>query len=281
VAVVSDSTAYLPPHFAVANGVHVVQQYVHFGDGRVEHEDDTDLDAFFEEMRSIEELPTTSPPTADDFETAYRPLLDAGREIVSVHISEALSHTCDEARDAAKRLGASDMVTVIDSCFTAGGLGLIALAAARRASAGADAQHVVSTVEEARTDLKLWFSLDTLEFLKRGGRIGAVSAWIGSTMGVKPILTIEDGQIAPVERVRSSERALERMVDYARQRHASGADAWTVQHVQSAEEAEVLVERCREVYGTEPVYVSEIGAVVGAHSGAGLLMAAIPPRLLA
>jgi fatty acid-binding protein DegV len=104
---------------------------------------------------------------------------------------------------------------------------------------------------------------------------------VGSTLRVKPILTIEDGQMTPVERVRTASQAFERLVDYARQRHASGADAWFVQHVRSPELADELVERAREVFGADPVFCSEIGAVVGAHTGPGLLgVGAIPARLL-
>jgi DegV family protein with EDD domain len=95
----------------------------------------------------------------------------------------------------------------------------------------------------------MWFAIDSLEFLRRSGRIGAASAWVGSTLRVKPILTIEDGQMTPVERVRTTERAFERLVDYARQRHASGADAWVVQHVRSPELADRLTDRAREVFG--------------------------------
>jgi DegV family protein with EDD domain len=140
---------------------------------------------------------------------------------------------------------------------------------------------VLSTAEEARAELKMWFAIDSLEFLRRSGRIGAASAWVGSTLRVKPILTIEDGQMTPVERVRTTERALERLVDYARQRHASGADAWVVQHVRSPELADQLTDRAREVLGTDPVFCSEIGAVVGAHTGPGLLgIGGLPARLL-
>ena len=97
---------------------------------------------------------------------------------------------------------------------------------------------------EARAELKIWFAVDTLEFLRRGGRIGAASAWIGSTLKVKPILTVES-EMTPVERVRTSSRAFERMVDYARQRHESGADAWAVQHIPAPDQGAELVERCR------------------------------------
>jgi len=281
VAVVSDSNAYLPKQLADANGMVMLQQYVCFGDGRREHEDDVDLDAFFDEMRSAEILPTTSHPTTEDFCAAYQDLLRSYEAIVSVHSSGQLSRTVEAATEAVAQLGEADRIRVVDSQSAGGGLGLIALAAARRASAGESAERVVATAEEARSELKIWFAIDTLEFLRRSGRIGGASALVGSTLRVKPILTIEDGQMTPVERVRTSERAFERLIDYGRQRHASGADAWVVQHVRSPETAERLAERVREVFGTEPVFCTEIGAVVGAHTGPGLIgLGALPARLL-
>ena len=281
VAVVSDSNAYLPKQLAEANGLTMLQQYVCFGDGRRIHEDEVDLDAFFEEMRSVEQLPTTSHPTTEDFRAAYEELLKSAEAIVSVHSSSQLSHTVVAAAEAARQLGAEDRIEVFDSLSAGGGLGVIALAAARRAAAGESPERVIATAKEARSELKMWFAIDTLEFLRRSGRIGAASAWVGSTLRVKPILTIEDGQMTPVERVRTTQRAFERLVDYARQRHASGADAWVVQHVRSPELADQLTDRAREVFGTEPVFCSEIGAVVGAHTGPGLLgIGALPARLL-
>jgi DegV family protein with EDD domain len=281
VAVVSDSNAYLPKPLAEANGLTMLQQYVLFGDGRRLHEDDVDLDAFFEEMRSAEQLPTTSHPTVDDFRAAYERLLKTSEAIVSVHSSGQISRTVEAATKAAEELGATDRIHVVDSLNAGGGLGMIALAAARRAAAGDSAERVVAIADEARRELKIWFAIDTLEFLRRSGRIGAASALIGSTLSVKPILTMEDGQMKPVERVRTGARAFERLIDYARQRHASGADAWLVQHVCSPELAEQLVERARDVFGNDPIFVSEIGAVVGAHTGPGLLgIGALPPRFL-
>jgi DegV family protein with EDD domain len=281
VTVVSDSNAYLPKRLAEANGLVMLQQYVNFANGRREHEDEVDLDAFFEEIRSAEGLPTTSNPTVEDFRGAYERILADSDAIVSVHSSSQISETCEAAAEAAAQLGAEERVHVVDSQNAGGGLGLIALAAARRAAVGESAERVVGTAEEARAELKMWFAIDTLEFLRRSGRLGAAGAWIGSTLRVKPILTMEDGQMTPVERVRTSERAFERLVDYARQRHASGADAWFVQHVRSPEQAELLVERAREVFGTDPVFVSELGAVVGVHTGPGLIgLGALPPSLL-
>src|SRR4051794_18963716 len=188
VAVVSDSNAYLPSQLAEANGLTMLQQYVIFADGRRVHEDEVDLDAFFEEMRSAEQLPTTTHPTTDDFRAAYEKLLTHAEEIVSVHSSSQLSDTVHAATEAAEQLGATDKIHVIDSLSAGGGLGIIALAAARRAAAGESPERVIATTEEAKAELKMWFAVDTLEFLRRSRRIGAASAWIGSTLRVKPIL---------------------------------------------------------------------------------------------
>jgi DegV family protein with EDD domain len=116
----------------------------------------------------------------------------------------------------------------------------------------------------------MWFAVDTLEFLRRGGRIGSAGAWLGTTLRIKPILQLE-AEITPVERVRTSGRAFERMVDYMRSLKDDGADAWSVQHIQAPDQAERLIERGHEVFGNEPTSVSEIGPVIGTHVGPGLL----------
>ena len=127
----------------------------------------------------------------------------------------------------------------------------------------------------------MWFAIDTLEFLRRGGRIGGAQAWLGSTLKIKPILTVE-AQITPIERVRTSRRAFERMVDLLRERAAEGADAWMVQHIQAPAEANQLLARGKEIFGSEPVTFSEIGPVIGAHVGPGLLgVGGIPARYFA
>ena len=123
----------------------------------------------------------------------------------------------------------------------------------------------------------MWFAIDTLEYLRKGGRIGAAQAWLGSALQIKPILTLGE-EITPVERVRTRRRAFERMVDYARQRRDDGADGWVVQHIQDPETAQRLVEQCRELFGTEPIFVSEIGPVIGAHVGPGLIGTGGVPR---
>jgi DegV family protein with EDD domain len=149
-------------------------------------------------------------------------------------------------------------------------MGFMALAAAAKARSGGGLSEVAAHARAAREQTKIWFAVDTLEYLRRGGRIGAAQAWIGGALKIKPILTLES-EITPIERVRTSGKAFERMVDYMRSRAADGADAWMVQHIQAPEQAQRLVDRGREIYGTEPSCVSEVGPVIGAHVGPGLL----------
>jgi DegV family protein with EDD domain len=283
VALVTDSTSYLPPDLIERYDIHVVPLYVVFGAERTVPEIDIgDYPAFFEELRRAETLPSTSQPSVGDFTRVFEPLLAEGRDVVSIHISGGLSGTPEAARQAKEALErdgkGGERIEVIDSTTAAGGLGFMVLAAAKAASDGRSAAEVAQHVRAARNELKLWFVIDTLEFLKRGGRIGAASAWIGSTLKVKPILTVEN-EMTPVERVRTSSRAMERMVDYARQRKDSGADAWSAQHINAPDACRELIERCSEVYGRPPTIVSEIGPVLAAHTGPGLLgMGGLPSR---
>jgi DegV family protein with EDD domain len=286
-AVVTDSTASLPPEIAAGNSIEVVSLYVNFGGDRTERESDlmADLDTLYDGLRSAEQWPTTSQPSVGDFVAVYEPLLADGGEVVSIHISEGISGTCDSARQAAELLEkegkGGERVRVVNSQSSAGGMGMITLGAARAAQRGEDGAAVAARADEVRESLKMWFAVDTLEFLKRSGRIGAASAWIGSTLKIKPILTL-DQEITPIERVRTSGRAFERLVAYAEERHEAGADAWVVQHIQSRDEAERLAERCRKVFESDPLFVSEVGAVLGVHTGPGLLgVGGVRPELLA
>src|SRR6059058_5732988 len=271
VAVVADTTHYLPRDLVASSGVHEVSLYVHW-QGRQDREADLpDFDAYYDFLRTAAELPTTSQPSVGDFLAVYEPLVADGRDVVSIHIAGGMSGTYESALQAKARLEedlGEERVTVIDSATACGGLGLMALAASAVARAGGDRDAVAARARDTREGLKIWFAIDTMEFLRRGGRVGAARAWLGSTLKIKPILTVES-EMAPIERVRTSKRAFERMVDYARQRESSGADAWVVQHIHAREQAEALADRCREVFGHEPVFTSEIGPVLATHTGPG------------
>ena len=273
-AVVCDTTAYLPDALVEKRGIERISLYVSI-DGHQEAESEiTDFADFYERLRASEGGATTSQPSIGDFLSVYEPLLDAGREIVSIHISAGISGTfeaADQARDRLTEEGkGGDRIHVFDSRSAAGGMGLCVLAAAAAAAAGGDPEAVLARAEQARQELKMWFAIDTLEYLRRGGRIGGARAWIGSALKIKPILTLEE-EITPVERVRTRARSIERLRDYARKRHEDGFDAWVVQHIQDFETADALVDDAREIFGCEPAFVSEIGAVLGAHVGPGLL----------
>ena len=213
----------------------------------------------------------------------WEPLLDDGHDIVSVHLAGGISGTCESARQAHGLLaerGLGERVEVIDGETACGGLGLLLLAAAAAARGGADKAAVAARVREARKALKIWFCVDTLEYLRRGGRVGKAQAWIGGTLKIKPILSLEY-EITPVERVRTAKRAFERMVQYAQELHDNGADRWVVQHIQAHEQAERLMDRCREIFGSEPIFTSEVGPVIGTYTGPGLLgVGALPSSLV-
>jgi DegV family protein with EDD domain len=273
-AVVCDTTAYLPDALVQKRGIERISLYASI-DGHQEAEREiTDFADFYERLRASEGGATTSQPSIGDFLSVYEPLLDAGREIVSIHISAGISGTFEAAGQARDRLTeegkGGDRVHIFDSRSASGGMGLCVLAAAASAAAGGDPQAVLARAEQARQELKMWFAIDTLEYLRRGGRIGGARAWIGSALKIKPILTLEE-EITPIERVRTRARSIERLRDYARQRHEDGFDAWVVQHIQDFETADALIEDGREIYGCEPTFVSEIGPVLGAHVGPGLL----------
>ncbi|HEU4703144.1 MAG TPA: DegV family protein [Conexibacter sp.] len=283
VAVVTDTCHYLPRQLVAARGIHEVSLYVHW-DAREDREADLpDFGAYYEHLRTAKQLPTTSQPSIGDFLAVYEPLLADGREIVSIHLSSAISGTFASAEQARDQLAGRgrDRIHVVDSQSACGGEGLVVLAAHAAAARGLSAQEVVAHAREARAALQMWFAVDTLEYLRRGGRIGAAQAYLGSALKIKPILTLE-AEITPVERVRTSGRAFERMVDYMKSRHADGADAWVVQHIQAHEQAERLVEIGRELWGCDPCFVSEVGPVIGTHVGPGLLgVGGIPTSFLA
>jgi DegV family protein with EDD domain len=284
-AVVCDTTAYLPRELVAEREITTVSLYVSV-DGQQERElDIRDYADFYERLRASESGATTSQPSIGDFLGVYEPLLDAGKEIVSIHISSGISGTFEAANQARQRLIDEDRggerIHVMDSRSAAGGMGLAVLGAAAAALQGGDAAAVLARAEETRQALKMWFAIDTLEYLRRGGRIGGARAWIGSALKIKPILTLEE-EITPVERVRTRARSLERLRDYARQRHAQGLDGWVVQYIQDEETAAGLIDDGREIFGCEPVFVSEIGAVLGAHVGPGLLgIGSVPTDLVA
>jgi DegV family protein with EDD domain len=271
IALVSDYCHYLPRELAARCQLYEVSLYVHRDGSAVRESEITDLDAYYGSLAQAAELPTTSQPSIGDFLETYEPLLAGGHEIVSIHLSGGLSGTVRSAEQAREQLGdAAERIHVVDSTTACGAEGLMLLAAAAAIRNGDSAQDVVARARAARADLQFLFSLDTLEYLRKGGRIGGAQAWLGSALKIKPILSLES-EIGAVERVRTSRKAFERLVTLLEQMKSDGCDGWVVQHTHVPEQAAALVERGREIFGSEPVFVSEIGPVIGTHIGPGLL----------
>jgi DegV family protein with EDD domain len=276
VAVVTDSTCYLPGALVDSLGITVVSLYYDVGGGALRESDfDGDFGRFYAALDASKSVATTSAPTVEDFVVVFERLLQQHSAVVSVLISSGISETCSTARQAAERLGseggAGERVVVIDSSGLGGHLGLQALAAARAAAGGADLQAVIERVRQARKDVKGWSLVDTLEYLRRSNRVGSAAAWIGSALDLKPILMIES-ELRAVERVRTHKRGVERLIELMLQRRAVGADRWFVQHAYAYEEAKRLAERLAELMGTEPEFVSEVGPVIATHVGPGTLL---------
>ena len=290
-ALVTDSTAYLPSALLDGLDIWVVPLHVVVG-GRT-HSEGVDIDpaAVAAALRAFTPV-TTSRPTPAAFIDAYEAAAAAGADsVVSVHLSEAMSSTIGSAHLAAS--AAPIPVTVIDSRALGMVMGFAVLAGARLAAGGASAGEVADAVRATCAGASVMFYVDTLEYLRRGGRIGKAGAMLGSALAIKPILGLRDGQIVPLERVRTSSRAIARLeelaVEAAEAIGAGGAGAGgagagvdvAVHHLDSAERAERLAERLRARLGSgTEVVVVELGAVVGAHVGPGTLAVAVVPRVV-
>jgi DegV family protein with EDD domain len=285
VAIVTDTTHYLPREVVERHGFKLVSLYVNWN-GRTDRESDLgDYDEFYDHLRSVEgELPSTSQPSVGDFLSVYEPLLDEGADVLTICLSGGISGTvrsAEQARDSLVERGvAAERMHVMDSRTGCAGHGLMAIAAANAIGQGADLAGAGDAARKLGDVMEIIFAVDTLEYLRRGGRIGAAQAWIGSALKIKPILTI-DSEIMPVERVRTSGRATERLVQQLRDKRAEGADVFFVQHVQAPDVAARLGERGAEIFGRPPEFISEIGPVIGTHTGPGLVgVTGLPSALL-
>jgi DegV family protein with EDD domain len=221
---------------------------------------------------------STSRPTPGDFVAAFRRALAEGADqLVSVHLSSELSGTWDAARLAASQVG-EHIVTVVDSRSAAMGSGFAVLAAARTAATGADARTVAAAARDTAAATRTLFVVDTLEHLRRGGRIGSAAAVLGSALAVKPVLHVQDGQVVPLEKVRTTTRALHRLVQRVVEAAGEEPVSIAVHHLAAPERAERLAAEIRNhVPVVRELHVSELGAAIGAHVGPGAVGAVVAP----
>jgi DegV family protein with EDD domain len=272
--IVTDSTAYLPEGFAERHGIRVVPLHVAVdGRSRLDGVDfgPAELAAALGDHRRV----TTSRPTPGELAEVYRSVLAGGAEaIVSVHLSRDLSGTWEAARLAAEEVDPA-RIRVVDSRATGMGLGFAALAAC---AAGGDAECAEESAVAAAARVKMFFCVETLDHLRRGGRIGAAAAFVGTALAVKPLLHVDDGRIVPLEKVRTMGRAIGRLVDLAASAAGSGPVGLAVHHLAAPERAAELATLLDErVAGSTGCLISEVGAVIGAHTGPGVLGVVVLP----
>lgn len=287
VSVVTDSTNYLPPEEIAGHELTVVPLWL-VEDGRATREDLIgDWTELYRALRAGERSLSTSQPSVGEFLEVYEPLLAAGRDIVSVHLTSGMSGTAETARQAREEALSKypdRAIEIVDSGSTAGGLALVVVGAVRAAEAGGSAAEVAAAAGEVSRTMRVRFGLDTLDFLRRGGRIGRAQGLLGSTLQIRPILKLDGGpgsENETVEKIRTSSKMRERLLRFFDEFAAEGLDAWMVMHVMAPEIVEQFLEAGRNVFGTEPVAICEAGPVVGAHTGPGMVgVAAAPSRLV-
>lgn len=269
VRVVTDSTCDLPREMVQDLDITVVPLTVAFGDEAFRDGVDIDAPAFYERLTQATELPRTSQPSTETFRDAYLRVADAANEVVSIHVSSRLSGTINAASIAREELSHSLHIDLIDSYNVSLGLGAIVIEAAEAARAGATMEQVGRVARSAMDRVKWYAFLDTLEYLKRGGRIGRARALAGSILSVKPILHAEDGEIAPFERIRTRGKALERLHDLA-MRDAMAKRIY-VASADNDEEAEAFVERLRPRMPHTDFVIGQFGPVIGVYTGPNAL----------
>jgi len=256
----------------------VVPLNVHFGEERVFQEGvDLSTAEFYRLLAQSTALPTTSQPSPGQFHTVFAELAAAGHQVLCIVISSRLSGTYQSAIEAQRMLPGAD-ITVIDSYSVAAGLGLMALTAAEMAGAGHTLEEIAARVEQMKQDTRLYFVVDTLDYLQKGGRIGTAAALIGTLLQVKPILAVHEGIVQPLDKVRSKRKALQRLLEDFEAQVAPGQPVLCMLlHAQVPDEVQALKVEMERRLRCERVIAVEVGAVVGTHAGPGVVGGAICP----
>ncbi len=268
VSVVVDSTSDLPEQVKSSHGITSVPLTVTFGDQSYKDGIELTPAEFLTRLKASEIPPTTSQPPITAFAEVFSKEIERGHDVLCVTIASELSGTFNAARLAADSVESS-RVRILDSRTVSIHLGLGALAAARAAADGADLDGVESAATDAISRSQIFVVLETLEFLRRGGRIGKAQALVGSVLSLKPVLTIRDGQVTPLERVRTWRKALDRMFELIREQ--GPLEALAVYHVGNESDAKAMAERLSDLVSPDEILIGEIGPVVTTYAGPGAL----------
>jgi DegV family protein with EDD domain len=269
IAVITDSTAYIPQTALGDFDIPVIPLWLIWGDERFRDGVDIDPPTFYQRLRGSKTFPTTSQPSAGEFLDLFRQVGATAGAIVAVLISSKLSGTVASALAAQQQIPELD-IRVVDSLSTSMGLGFAALAAARAAAAGKSLDEVVAAAEDVRDRMNVLFAVDTLEYLHRGGRIGGAKHLIGTALNIKPLLHLQDGHIEPLAQVRTKRKAVARMLDVVEERLGGKRMAeCSVLDVDTPEEGDALAEQVKARFGISPVYRTMVSPAIGTHAGPG------------
>ena len=280
IAIVTDSTAYIPEEALGGLHIPVIPLWLLWGDERFRDGVDIDPPTFYRRLRVDKTFPTTSQPSAGEFIDFFRRVAAANGTdtIVGVYISSGISGTVASAELAKAQLPELN-ITIIDSLATSMSLGFIVLAAARAAAAGQSLDEVVTIAEEMRNRVHILFTVDTLKYLHRGGRIGGAKRFLGTALNIKPLLHLEDGLVEPLAQVRTKRKAIARMLEIAAERLGGKRMAEAaVLNVDCPKEGEAVIEQVKERFGISTVYRTTVSPVIGTHVGPGTVGIAFYPE---
>jgi len=270
VAIVTDGACSLTPAQGEQMGIHVAPVYLTFGDKTYRAGVDLDEAEFYRLLAASKKLPTTAQPTAGDFLNFYQRLAEEVDEIVTIVISHHMSATI-QSSEMAKEQFHSVPVHIIDSESVSLGLGMITLAAARAAQEGQDAQAVIQLVQDLKQKIKVMFTVETLEYLYKGGRIGGATAFLGSALNIKPILYIKDGRIEPLEKQRTRKHSISRLLELMEESVGNQPVHLAILHGNVPEEAYQMEQSIRSRFNCAELITSDMGPVIGVHAGPGTL----------
>jgi DegV family protein with EDD domain len=273
VKIVTDSGADLPSQLAEELGIAVVPVYVRFGEEVYRDRVSISEDEFYERLTHDPVHPNTTQPGPQDFLEVYQKLSADADGIVSIHISGKLSGTYNSALMARDMLETGCPVEVVDSETLSMSVGLMAIAAVQMAKAGESMDKIVAEVKKAMPESSMLFLLDTLEYLRRGGRIGKAKALLGSVLNLKPMLTVKDGELVPAGQARTRAKGMDKLFEYAK--NAGNIRDLAVVYNTTPDEAQALAERIGSVFDREKIRMARVGPGLGAHAGPGAMLVAI------
>jgi DegV family protein with EDD domain len=277
IKVVTDSTADLPPKSAKELGITVMPVYLRFGEEVYRDRVDISEDEFYHRLSHDPKHPSTTQPPPQDFVNTYTDLAKEADGIISIHVSSKLSGTCDSALRGKELVAKECPIEVIDSQMVTMGLGQLVIGAHAIAQSGKSLQQVVGEVKEMIPCIHLLGLLDTLKYLALGGRIGKAQALLGSILSVKPMLTIKDGELVPVGRVRSREKGIDRLFDFVT--NAVDIQDIAIVYNTTPDEAQALLGRMGSIFPQERIRLARLGPALGVHTGPGILFVALRGRV--